>query len=67
MKKNAIVIASILFAAGCTTNQSRYTSNDQQDPSVSVQYDPAMGGYPSGVSGYEHLNNTAVSDFHADS
>jgi osmotically-inducible protein OsmY len=71
MKKNAIVIASILFVAGCATEQSHYSSSYyQHDPAVSAQYDPAMGGAPSGVSGsgaHEHFNNTSVSDFHADS
>jgi osmotically-inducible protein OsmY len=71
MKKNAIVIGGILFVAGCATEQSRYSSTDyQHDPSLSAQFDPAMGGSASGVSGsgsYEHLNNTSVNDFHADS
>src|SRR5262245_38491453 len=70
MKKNAIVIAGIMFVAGCATNQGRYSSSYQQNPSLSAQYDPAMGGYPSGVSesaSYNHPNNTSVNDFHADS
>ena len=70
MKKNAIVIASIMFVAGCATNQGRYSSNYSQDPFLSAQYDPAMGGYADGISGsatYNHQNNTSVNDFHADS
>jgi len=71
MKKNAIVIAGIMFATGCATNQGRYsTSSSYEDPSVSAQYDPAMGGYSSGVSGTAsspHRNNTGVNDYHADS
>jgi osmotically-inducible protein OsmY len=69
MKKNAIMIASIMFVAGCATN-ARYSSNYQNDPSLSAQYDPASGGYPSAISGaasYDHANNTSVNDFHADS
>ncbi len=68
MKKNAVVIAGIMFVAGCATNQARYSS-DSADPSLSAQYDPATGGYPSSSSGSEnrHLNNTSVNDFHADS
>jgi len=69
MKKNAILIASIMFVAGCATNQARYSSTDPVDPSLSAQYDPATGGYPSSSSGsnYRHFNNTSVNDFQADS
>jgi len=70
MKKNAIVIGSILFVAGCATEQSHHSRNYQHDPALSAQYDPAVGGSAFGVSGSagsEHLNNTAVNDFHADS
>jgi len=64
MKKNAIVIASILFAAGCASHEgTRQSSNSQ--------YDPAMGGYASSGSGsdsYGHHNTQlSVNDFHADS
>src|SRR5215467_11330826 len=69
MKKNAIVIASIMFVSGCASPQARYSS-DYSDPSLSARSDPATGGYASGVSGsesYDHHNNTSVNDFHADS
>lgn len=105
MKKNAIVIASILFVAGCATNPGGYSTARQDstltaptsdvamsrstemvartpqgelippsDPSLSTQYDPAMGGFGSAVSGSAsseatpHRNmNLSVNDYHADS
>lgn len=104
MKKNAIVIASILFVAGCATNQgystarhdSTYSSPTSDvamsrstemvartpqgelippsDPSLSAQYDPAIGGFDSTVTGSASSDvsprrnmNLSVGDYHADS
>lgn len=82
MKKNAIVIAGIMCVAGCATSRggyhgstSSYGSHEDltppSDPSLSAQYDPALGGFNSTVS--ESASSTSsnpqlsVNDYHADS
>jgi len=102
MKRNAILIASIMFAAGCATKESNYRTSSSysppppvnvsagqstelvartpqgelippSDPSLSAQYDPAMGSAGTSVTGtmssdqVQHRNNLNVSDYHADS
>jgi len=78
MKKNAIVIASIMFvAAGCASNGTYYGSSSTSDydtPPIATQHDPAAGNSGTIVTGTEISSyhdsrnpNQSVNDFHADS
>jgi len=67
MKKNAVLVASILFVAGSAVAKGDdYASKRPvSDPTVSSQYDPAS--HASGSALGSHNSQTSVGDYHADS